>query len=202
MTGHLFILNMSNPKALEKLESQVKNALYKLSDEQLRNLCTHLKIADDTEAKQHHGLVKHINRHLDSPEVEQQPDNGKALLEELNTMMKEMLGPAEEPTSTTHNELKAALDLAASMNRKDFRIHGQIGAPGQADKLIFQSLIRQVGDGLKKKYKPSEVINGVIRAISYMPLREMLEGRQNLTLAELRRILRSHFNEKDALTSY
>ena len=118
--------------------------------------------------------------------------------------MKQMLGPAgeETPTSTTHNELKAALNLAVSINRKDFCTHRQIGAPGQADKLTFQSLIRQVGDGLKKKYKPAEVINGVIHSISYMPLREMLEGRQNLTLAELRRILRNHFNEKDALTSY
>jgi hypothetical protein len=192
--------------SLEEIDAKVKGELYGLTEKQLRDLCTHLKIDKDTEHKHHYGLVKHINRYLDSEEVEQTPDNGKKVLEDLFQQIKDMNGtPDDAPSTATTSakELKAAMDLATAMHRKEFKIHGQIGTPGQVEKLTFQSLIRQIEDGISRGYTQEEIVSAVIRAVGYgMPLRELLEGKAGLTLPKLRRILRSHYNEKDALTSY
>ena len=50
--------------------------------------------------------------------------------------------------------------------RRDFKISGQIGEPGQAEKLTFISLNHQIKSGLKQKYSEDEVVDAVIRAIS------------------------------------
>lgn len=56
---------------------------------------------------------------------------------------------------------------------------------------------------MQKGYKPSEVVDAVVRAINPgMQLRRYLEGLENLTLPHLRRILRSHYQEKSATELY
>ena len=55
----------------------------------------------------------------------------------------------------------------------------------------------------KKGYKPVEVIDAVVRAINPgMRLRSYLEGLDDLTIPRLRRILRSHYQEKSATELY
>ncbi|KAJ8014366.1 hypothetical protein DPEC_G00039480 [Dallia pectoralis] len=86
---------------------------------------------------------------------------------------------------------------------KDFKIAGQIGEPGQKDKLTFSSLARQIEHGLSKGFPELEIVDAVIRAISPgMQLRSYLEGKTNLTLPTLRRILRCHYQEKSATELY
>lgn len=86
---------------------------------------------------------------------------------------------------------------------KDFKISGQIGEPGQKDRLTFSSLARQIEHGLSKGFPESEIVDAVIRAISPgMQIRSYLEGKPNLTLPTLRRILRSHYQEKSATELY
>lgn len=86
---------------------------------------------------------------------------------------------------------------------KDFKIAGQIGEPGQKDKLTFSSLARQIEHGLSKGFPELEIVDAVIRAIAPgMQLRSYLEGKVNLTLPTLRRILRSHYQEKSATDLY
>ena len=90
-----------------------------------------------------------------------------------------------------------------SMWRKDFKISGQIGEPGQKDKLTFSSLARQIESGLSKGYQEDEIIDAVIRAITPgLQLRSYLEGKGDLTLPALRRILRSHYQERGATELY
>lgn len=90
-----------------------------------------------------------------------------------------------------------------SMWRKDFKISGQIGEPGQKDKLTFSSLARQIESGLSKGYHEDEIIDAVIRAITPgLQLRSYLEGKSDLTLPALRRILRSHYQERGATELY
>lgn len=90
-----------------------------------------------------------------------------------------------------------------SMWHKDFKISGQIGEPGQKDRLTFSSLARQIESGLSKGYPESEVTDAVIRAITPgLQLRSYLEGKENLTLPALRRILRSHYQERSATELY
>lgn len=86
---------------------------------------------------------------------------------------------------------------------KDFKIAGQIGEPGQKDKLTFSSLARQIEHGLSKGFPEPEIVDAVIRAIvPGMQLRSYLEGKVNLSLPTLRRILRSHYQEKSATDLY
>lgn len=89
------------------------------------------------------------------------------------------------------------------MWRKDFKISGQIGEPGQKDKLTFSSLAKQIESGLNKGYPESEIIDAVIRAITPgLQLRSYLEGKDKLTLPALRRILRCHYQERGATELY
>ena len=96
----------------------------------------------------------------------------------------------------TTSDLKSVL-------RREFKISGQIGGPGQKDKLTFVSLVRQIEGASSKGYSDVEVIDGVIRAITpSMKLRSYLETISDLTLPRLRAILRSHFQEKSATELY
>ncbi len=84
-----------------------------------------------------------------------------------------------------------------------FKIAGQIGEPGQKDKLTFSSLARQIESGLSRGYPEHDIIDAVIRAITPgLQLRSYLEGKENLTLPALRRILRSHYQERGATDLY
>jgi len=87
--------------------------------------------------------------------------------------------------------------------QKDFKISGQIGEPGQKDKLTFSSLAHQIENGLSRGYSELDIVDSVIRAIlPGLQLRSYLEGKAQLTLPTLRRILRSHFQEKSATELY
>ena len=87
--------------------------------------------------------------------------------------------------------------------QKDFKIRGSIGSPGQKDKLTFSSLAYQINKGLKKQHTDDDICDEVIRVCDGgSPLRPILEGKDDLTLASLRSILRSYFQEKDPTTMY
>jgi hypothetical protein len=71
---------------------------------------------------------------------------------------------ASQVTTTTvskpiTNDLKQVL-------RREFKINGQIGEPGQKDKLTFISLVRQIESALLKGNPQAEVTDAVIRAIT------------------------------------
>lgn len=86
---------------------------------------------------------------------------------------------------------------------KEFKISGQIGEPGQRDRLTFSSLARQIEHGLLKGFPETEIVDAVIRAIvPGMQLRSYLEGKSDLKLPTLRRILRCHYQEKSATELY
>ena len=80
--------------------------------------------------------------------------------------------------------------------RKEFKLYVSIGMPGQKEKLTYSSLARQIESGIARKYKDSEITDAVIRGISAeLPLRSYLESTPDLTLPQLRSILRVHYNE-------
>ena len=86
-----------------------------------------------------------------------------------------------------------------SLLRREFKLSGQIGEPGQTEKLTFVSLMHQIDSGLKRGYKESEIVDAVIRAISpHSSLRSYVETLCVLSLAKLRGILRVHYREKAA----
>ena len=92
---------------------------------------------------------------------------------------------------------------SGNMWRKDFKISGQIGEPGQKDRLTFSSLARQIESGLSRGYPESEIVDAVIPAITPgLQLKSYLEGKGELTLPALRRILRCHYQERGATELY
>ena len=91
---------------------------------------------------------------------------------------------------------KTGLDLS-KVFRKEFKIQGQVGLENQKDKIGFISLIRQIEAGVSKGYSEAEIVDGVIHCISpAVQLRRYLETLQQCTLPQLRKMLRSHFQEK------
>ena len=86
---------------------------------------------------------------------------------------------------------------------REFKISGQVGEPGQKDKLSFSSLAHQIEQGINKGYTEVEIVDSVVRAIAPgLQLRSYLEGKADLTLPTLRRILRFHYQEKGATELY
>ena len=91
----------------------------------------------------------------------------------------------------------------SSFLRREFKISGQIGEPGQVDKLTFVSLTHQIDSGIKRGYKETEIVDAVIRAISlHSSLRSYVETLKDLSLPKLRKILRVHYREKSAPELY
>ena len=50
--------------------------------------------------------------------------------------------------------------------KRELKIIGQIGEPGQKDKLSFVSLARHIEGALQKGYKLLEVVDAVVRSIN------------------------------------
>eukprot|EP00057_Strongylocentrotus_purpuratus_P028034 XP_011682508.1 PREDICTED: uncharacterized protein LOC105446855 [Strongylocentrotus purpuratus] len=90
-----------------------------------------------------------------------------------------------------------------SLLRKEFRIKGQIGEVGQKDKLSFSSLVHQIDRGVARGYAEEEVVDAIINAmVPGLTLRSYLECKPELDLPVLRRLLRSHYQEKEATELY
>ena len=104
------------------------------------------------------------------------------------------------------DEGKVQLSSAALLSlKREFKISGQIGDPGQTEKLTFVSLTNQIDYGIKRGYPEDEIIAAVTHSIAPQNfLRSYIENERlkDLTLAKLRKILRLHFREKSAPEVY
>ena len=82
---------------------------------------------------------------------------------------------------------------------REFKISGQIGAPGQKETLSYASLAFQIKRAKTEGYSFQEIQVAVIRAIkSGNNLRNYLESRLDIDEQAFFQILRSHYNEKDS----
>ena len=96
-----------------------------------------------------------------------------------------------------------SVDLKSSVFRREFHIKGQIGEPNQADKLSYIALVKQTDSAAEQGYTQNEIVDRIVQAIVHgVYLRSYLIGLKDLTLLRLRKILRSHYREKDATSSY
>ena len=86
---------------------------------------------------------------------------------------------------------------------KELKINGQIGSPGQKDKLTYTGLSFQIAKAQQRGFEDLEICAAVIKAISPgEDLRTYLEMCGDLNLDTLIPILRTHFKEKDATLVY
>lgn len=111
--------------------------------------------------------------------------------------------PIQTPKIVTTKSISEESPSNTPFIRREFKISGQIGEPGQTDKLTFVSLTHQIDSGLKRNYQESEIVDAVIRAISlHSSLRSYVETLNDLSLPKLRKILRVHYREKSASELY
>ena len=95
------------------------------------------------------------------------------------------------------------LDNLKTLLRRDFRIAGMVAPQGQKNQLSFMSLNRQIEDGLQRGYSEREVIDAVIKCISpSLPLRDYIEAMRETGIDAILKILRAHFQEKNASELY
>lgn len=134
-------------------------------------------------------------------------DVRKLLLEESSPGIKDggktKSIPSDTKPGTVSSEESVHKLLTTSAPRRQFKINGQTGEPDQKDKISFSSLARQIQIGLTQGYVESEIVDGVIRAITPgLVLRTYLETYKDLTLDRLKRILRSHYGVKNTPELY
>ena len=108
----------------------------------------------------------------------------KEELEQLKLMVQQKETEMQERAYTnTNRTVNEAAHANISQWRKDYKISGQIGEPGQKDRLTFSSLALQIENGLSKGYPESEIVDAVIRAIvPGLQLRSYLEGKTYLSI--------------------
>ncbi|CAI5684569.1 unnamed protein product [Oreochromis niloticus] len=81
------------------------------------------------------------------------------------------------------------------LQRREFKVHGgQVG--DIASDISYHGLCKQVEEGLKVKHTEGEIIQGVLRIIKPGQFKDMLISKDDLTLIELKSLLRSHLSEK------
>ena len=120
--------------------------------------------------------------------------------EKLAKMQKEELTGTVKQEETIKFPVKG---VEQSIFRRDFKIQGVVGDPGQKEKLGYQALISQIEAGLTKGYSDKEVVSAVVRAVQPgLQLRSYLETMVDPTLPRLRKILRFHFHERNATELY
>ncbi|XP_072048272.1 uncharacterized protein [Amphiura filiformis] len=198
-------------EALEALNIKVRGSLYGLKKERLLEVGKFLKLKD-LEDKSHLGLITTIISHIDSDEVTKAEDGGLGVLgaiEDLITLVTDEPGPnSNTATSTTTTTSTTAPKETTPLTglkviKNEFKISGQIGEANQKNRLAYSSLIHQIDSGISKKYPEKEVVEAIIKAISPgVRLRSYLESCPSLSLAQVKRVLRSHYQEQAATELY
>ena len=80
------------------------------------------------------------------------------LFQKLEVMKKENNQANSNTVKSKTNFQPKSSDLPSlSVLRQEFKIQGQIGEPGQTDKLTFVSLTHQIDSGLKRGYKEGKI---------------------------------------------
>lgn len=128
----------------------------------------------------------------------------KLSLQDVNpNVAQELINSSGNSTKQTQGQPSISQTRFLHQWGREFKISGQIGEPGQKDKLSFSSLAHQIEQGISKSFPESEIVDAVVRAIAPgLQLRSYLEGKSDLTLPTLRRILRFHYQEKGATELY
>ena len=112
--------------------------------------------------------------------------------------------PLTTPFSVTPSTASSSVPKPSEVTiRREFKISGQIGERGQKDKLSHSNLTHQIDMGLRKNHSEEEIVEAVVRAVSPgLTLRDMLEIKANLTLSQLRTILKGHYKEDSSTDLY
>lgn len=184
---------------VEDLIHEVQVLLRRCTKEQLASVGESLKLSEVDKAEGKGRLLRMLNRYLNSEELEKEVDQGRQVVMRVRDELEHKILQTVESSAPTDTATTVGTQGPGLAWRKEFKIVGQIGDPGQRDRLSFVSLARQIEGGSQKGFSSEEIVEAVIRAVAPgSGLRNYLEGRPKIRLPELRRILRAHFQEKEA----
>lgn len=198
----LMISNHLQSKELQNLEDMGMAQLFCFKDK-INELQTETTAGQIKELQAAQAGQKKSDETKDSTSTENRPSQSH-----LQAQIKSIDKENEHKTQTTMPTPKMAASGSTPgqtppLWHKEFKIAGQIGEPGQKDCLTFSSLAWQIEQGLLKGFPETEIVDAVIRAIvPGMQLRSYLEGKSDLALPTLRRILRCHYQEKSTTELY
>ena len=150
-------------------------------------------------------LLKFVMRYLNSVDLENSTDGGKAVFLKLHSELSEsvkkgIIDSAKDKMPLLEDENAGRVTIH---RLREFKINGTIGNVGQKDTLSYTSLSFQMKQGKMTGYSSKEVCAAVIRAIKPgYSLRDYLESKGDLTETALVQILRSHFKEKDSTSVF
>ncbi|XP_032363237.1 uncharacterized protein LOC116675718 isoform X1 [Etheostoma spectabile] len=83
------------------------------------------------------------------------------------------------------------------IQRREFKVQGgQIG--DHSSDISYNSVCRQMEEGVKDNFTDSEVVRGVLRIIKPGDFKDMLVNKEDMTVAELRGFLQSHLGERNS----
>ena len=187
---------------VEDLHIEIQALCCSLSEEKLKEL----NIILPSENKGRLAVIRALNKYLETEKQDYEKLKGLSSVLSVKEKfvapeVKTELSKSSENGEVTKTEKKAAVSI--SKFKRDFKISGQIGDVSQKDRLSFSSLVHQIENGLKNDYTEDETKEAVIIAINpALSLRSYLEGKADLTLAKLRIIMRSHYQEKTATELY
>lgn len=196
-------------KQIEEAQIELRAAICRLSIADLWELCTELHIKLIEKDTGHLTLIQTVTKYLDAEELDIKKLKGlRGVVEQKGAK-----GLATKVKSEPDDKRAAMMqksDAGASVSvlekflpwqhlERSSKISGHIRDSRQKDQLSFTTLAHQINAGLNHGYKEEEVIEAVIRALNPgMRLRSYLECKLDLTFANLCKILRSHYQEKEA----
>lgn len=99
--------------------------------------------------------------------------------------------------STASDQVIRLSDVTTLLPRREFKLFGgQLSDSGS--ELPYNSICKQINEGLQEGFTESEVIRTVIKCTKPGTFREMLTNRDDLTVDELKSFLKSHIREKSS----
>ena len=182
------------------IEKYVTQWLPQANVEFLNALCTEygINIPAAKIGKQQE-ILKLVNRHLFSAELEATPDHGQAVFTKLFNELGVELGkgtPKEEP-----GEPQGARAGNLTYHKlKELKIHGVVDG-GKDGTLTYTSLSCQLKQAEVAGYSTPEMISAVMHAVpAGKKFRALLESKMKIGLEkeDFLKLLRSHFKEQDS----
>lgn len=149
-----------------------------------------------------HSILQHIHPNTDTST--HSVDQLQVMYEELGKKLRHYQDTATTPHSrqpSSHTHLNGDIQTVISpkdlpyLQRRDFKVHGgQIG--DQNSEVTYNSVCKQIDEGVREGFTEAEVIRGVLRIIKPGAFKDMLTNKDEITICELKGFLRSHLGEK------
>lgn len=207
---------MASSDPVRGMQWEIRKKLLQLDEAQLYRLAVALEDDRGVEIPAATGsneleLFDHIVGYMNSESLQRREDKGMSSLLMLNDKIDELRvntgdTPATnaggrsdekraEPVVDQAAELVRLNEIAALLPRREFKLHGGFISDSGSD-MSYSNICKQIDDGLKEKFPESEIIRTVLKLTKPGSFKDMLTNKEDLSIDELKRFLRSHLRDK------